>query len=600
MKQTETERLDKVLIDEQLGTQQLELLNRWAKHVRTYQTDSKTLESAYTVREFGLFLKKPYELASLQDLDGYLDYKRETGFRDQPTKPLNRASIYGYRRRISLFYQWMQKHTAFTVHPDIAYYKPKLVKRERKSLEELHKIRLVALLRNQIILTNRKEDRKLSPMELNIKYAHLLLDEKNLRILNDFYNYKITSGKVLSHVGFVSKIYLLKRLGLHLKTKDKTFKEVTREDIQDFLAEVQTGLTNKKRAGSSGRINSSYKAHLLDFYRFVYGMFTEEQPRIYPPVVAWLYQKRKKSEDRVAKEIIPSPEIKAMLDKAPEARDRALIALFSDCSARIGEVVNTNIKDLKINDVRAEGAQYAHSIATITLRGKTGERTNQLFYSVPHLRIWLMHHPMKDNPDAPLFIATKESRYGQRITPTGINKILQRAATKAKVTRHIHAHLFRHTNLTRMAQLLSETELKIHAGWGMDSDMATVYVHLTERDVANKLLQKYGLATQETKAEAPPCQIQICPNSICSYQNPGEAKFCLKCGYPLNLQLALNLADLKKKEEDLHSGILAKNLDSTILNGKSDLKEMMFEVLKRNPQLIEQLRDIMRISETLT
>ena len=107
-----------------------------------------------------------------------------------------------------------------------------------------------------------------------------------------------------------------------------------------------------------------------------------------------------------------------------------------------------------------------------------------------------------------------------------------------------------------MAKILSETELKIQAGWGSDSKMASVYVHLDEQDVANKLLKKYGIAIDDENKEETIEQIPICPNIVCSYQsNPSGADFCLKCGKPISDFLKKNgfTQELKK-----YSKLLAK------------------------------------------
>jgi integrase len=596
MGQTETQKLDKLLKDERLETQQLERLNSWVKHLRAYQQDGKILEFAYTIREFGLFIKKPYELAGMQELEEYFEYKREANQTITNNRVLhvsNQSLIY-YRRKINLFYQWMIKHTSFTINPDVAYHQPKVVLKERKDLEWSHKERAKALLDNRIILTNRKEDRKLSQEELNRKYSNLLLDEANLKVLNDYYNYKTTSKKIKSHMGFINKLYFIKRLGLHLRKKRKTFKDATREDIQDFLSEVQQTLDITKRKPGKTSTELSYHAHILDFYRYVYGIFTNEQPRTYPEVVAWLYQSRDKRDVHLPQEVIPDSEIRAMIDRAGDIRDKAIMALFADCSARVGEIINTNLKDLQLTEARQENAKYSHTIATITLRGKTGERTNQLFYSVPYLRLWLISHPRKDEPEAPLFVATKESRYGQRLTPCGLNKILQRTAIKAGIKRHIHAHLFRHTNLTRMARFLSETELKIHAGWGAESDMATVYVHLNERDVAVKILSQYGIKQGEVKQEAKLMDKCICPNVICNFENVAEANFCVKCGYPMKVETAYTLAKIKQKEDELQKELFAKNITEIPANG--DIREALYQVLKSDPELVKKLKEIFNLT----
>ncbi len=561
--------------DERLGAKQRKLLDGWTKHLKTYKSEDQVLGQAYTLREFGLFVQKPYEAVVSGDIERYLEFKREssTSVTGNRVLDVKDSSVKCYRYRVNAFYRWIIKHTGIAIDSELAYPRPKLVKKPEKSREQICKERIEKLLK--IGLSQNKE-----------------YNNVNLKTLNDYYLYKFTSGKVESHTGFVSKLYFLNRLGEHLSKQDRSYKDATREDIQAFLAVVHQGIISKKPGKEKQILNNSYKAHLLDFYRFVYGMFEEEQPRKYPEVVSWLYQGRKKSHQKLAKEIIPDTELKAMIESCVELRDKALLALLADCSGRVGEIVNTTIKDVKLSEISAEGAKYSHLVGTIKLRGKTGERTNQLFYSVSYLRLWLMSHPLKNEPDAPLFIATKECRYGQRLTSVGINKILQRAALRAGVKRHIHAHLFRHTNLTKMARLLSESELEIHAGWGSESNMASVYVHLTEKDVAKKILEKYGIVKLEYESQETMLIPQICPNTVCSYQNPGEAQFCAKCGYPLSLKTAVSVTKIKQKEEELHAEIMKRGLTGVDTSKANDLRELMWEVVKKDANLLEKLRSI--------
>lgn len=598
MKQAD-EKLKELVSDKRLLPEQAELIQQWVKHLSTYKTDPQILDSAYPIREYALYIKKGFEKAEIGDIRGYLQIKIDSkeSITGNRVSKIERTSIEKYRYKINSFYKWILKHTDLKIEQELAYPQPKIIKKTEVSFEKRCERRINALLNNEIICINRKTDGHLSKEQLQQKYSHLILDERNIELLRNFKNYKITSGKVESCRGFISKLYFLKRLGLHLKNKEKVYKEATREDIQGFLGEVRDGIKKKKGEESNEKIkfSISYKAYLLDFYRFVYGMFGEEQPRVYPDVVSWLYQGRKKSHDCIPKEIIPIKEIQQMIDKGTEQRDKALIALLADCSARVSELTNTNIKDIKINEIAADGAKYKHTIAIITLRGKTGERTNQLFSSVSYLRLWLLNHPRKNEPDAPLFIATKESRYGQRLGPVGVNKILQRTARKAGINRHIHAHLFRHTNLTRMAKILSESELKIHAGWGKESNMASVYVHLSQQDVADKILISYGLIPKKEMQEESVLKIQICPNTICNYENPGEAKFCLKCGYPLTLETAVSLNKIKEQEAELQDAILKKGIIGTDISQAKDIRDVMYTILKNDPVLIEKLKKIMEM-----
>jgi len=596
MRKTQQEKLDGVLIDKALQKHHRELLRAYVKHRKNQlPSDIKKRESmlenmlgvAYTMREFAFFINKPFHEATVQDKEQFLEHKRNSKKRNG--EPVTNSSITNYKFRIQRFYRWLKNHTPLEIDHDLAYPKPKIVKKKQLSLHELCQIRIDALLKNELFPRNNKfEDRKLTKEELQQKYAQFLLPEHHLQTLQEYYKYKIASGKVSSAMGIVNKLYFLKRLGRFLGAK--MYKQATRQDIEEFIMTVKQ--KNKE-------FSPTYKAHLLDFYRFVYGMFGEEQPRKYPAVVSWLYTGRmKKINDKLPKEIIPDDEIKRMIGACTNSRDQAILAVLADCSARVGELIGVNIGDVKITQLQQEGAKHKHFIATIKLNGKTGERTNQLFSSVSYLRLWRSHHPDKDNKDAPLFIAASGSRYGQRLTRVGINKVLQRAAQRAEIKRHIHAHLFRHTNLTRMAGILSETDLKIHAGWGKDSNMASVYVHRNEKHVADKILESYGLKPQEKTEQKTVLDIQICPNTVCGYQNTGTASFCAQCGYPLRFSTAVKLKQMQEQEEKLHKELMSKPVIPEQVQG-GDFKEMLYQLLKADPEMIKKLKDLMELAGKL-
>ncbi|MBN1502799.1 hypothetical protein JW930_04595, partial [Candidatus Woesearchaeota archaeon] len=182
MRRTDAQKLEKLLSEDLLDLQNREVLKKWVKHAKTYKEDSAILEVAYIVREFGCFIKKPFEQATGKDLEEYSKFKKEANktVTNNRVLKIKTTTLTGYRRRINIFYQWLLKHVNPKIDNDLAYYKPKLVIKQRKSLEEIHRIRVQALLNNRIILTNRKEDRKLKQEELNAKYSHLLLDKENL------------------------------------------------------------------------------------------------------------------------------------------------------------------------------------------------------------------------------------------------------------------------------------------------------------------------------------------------------------------------------------------------------------------------------------
>lgn len=74
MRQTAYEKLQKVLVDERLSEEHKHLMNRWYGHLRTYLQIEKILERAYTIREFGLFVNKPFTI--IKDFDNLLENKQ--------------------------------------------------------------------------------------------------------------------------------------------------------------------------------------------------------------------------------------------------------------------------------------------------------------------------------------------------------------------------------------------------------------------------------------------------------------------------------------------------------------------------------------------
>jgi site-specific recombinase XerD len=59
--------------------------------------------------------------------------------------------------------------------------------------------------------------------------------------------------------------------------------------------------------------------------------------------------------------------------------------------------------------------------------------------------------------------------------------------------KQVYPHLFRHSRATHLADKLTEAQMKILFGWAGNSDVPSVYVHLSGRDVEEALLRIYGI-----------------------------------------------------------------------------------------------------------
>ena len=80
--------------------------------------------------------------------------------------------------------------------------------------------------------------------------------------------------------------------------------------------------------------------------------------------------------------------------------------------------------------------------------------------------------------------------------------------------------------------------------------MASTYVHLSGRDLDNKVMEVNGLKPQEL--EEPKLKVQMCPK--CRESNGTDMQFCGHCGSALSIETALEQqADeermSKRKEE---------------------------------------------------
>jgi hypothetical protein len=68
--------------------------------------------------------------------------------------------------------------------------------------------------------------------------------------------------------------------------------------------------------------------------------------------------------------------------------------------------------------------------------------------------------------------------------------------------------------------------MKEFFGWTMDSDMASVYVHISGRDTDEAILRMYGKLGENEKREYEQPKTQPC--QICGHENSPEADFCVK------------------------------------------------------------------------
>src|SRR5664280_1102659 len=188
--------------------------------------------------------------------------------------------------------------------------------------------------------------------------------------------------------------------------------------------------------------------------------------------------------------MLTATDVLNLIENAERIRDKAIIAILWDIGARISEVGTLTIRHISFDE---------HG-AIVNVRGKTGYRRVRAVWCVEYLKAWQQVHPEGYNPDAPLWITfdSKENLL-KPLQYSAIRMKLQRIAKKAGISKKIHPHLFRHSRCTYMANYLTEAQMNVYFGWIQGSEMSSVYVHLSGRDVDYAILKANGVLDKDTK-----------------------------------------------------------------------------------------------------
>jgi ribosomal protein L40E len=162
---------------------------------------------------------------------------------------------------------------------------------------------------------------------------------------------------------------------------------------------------------------------------------------------------------------------------------------------------------------------------------------------------WLAVHPLRDDPEAPLWPSLAPNRNFQSLTYPYFKHIVKRIAARAGYKKEFWPYLLRHSRLTFMADKLTESRLDEFAGWTLGSRMPRRYVHFSGRDLDANILGIYGIKPREEVSgsllkpkDCPRCNAEIAP----------EVKRCPRCGLVVDQVLAAKHEQSRlKREEDL-------------------------------------------------
>lgn len=215
--------------------------------------------------------------------------------------------------------------------------------------------------------------------------------------------------------------------------------------------------------------------------------------------------------------ILTESEVEHLIEECRNPRDKALISFLYETGCRKGELVS----------IRIENVRFTEFGATVTIpKGKTGPRVIPVVYSASYLRQWIDGHPTKEDGD-PLFCSL-QTPFAQ-FSFSGLSHLMRVLQERTGLKKKLYPHLFRHSRASHLANKFTEQQLKQFLGWTAGSNMAAVYVHLSQRDIEEAVLNLHGIEPTQKRTEH--LKVIKCPR--CKDVNPESSSYCNKCGLPL-------------------------------------------------------------------
>jgi len=374
---------------------------------------------------------------------------------------------------------------------------------------------------------------------------------RNKELITQFHNYLFSTGSGNLRVAKLSS--QLRRICSLL---DKDLDKINYEDIEKVIA-----LYNRK-TDLSDNTKADYRRCIKQFFRWFKEIdlrLDSDNPEDFKKVRR--FYKYIEKEIKISytpkkvdySTILSDDDIERVLEGGCKSiKEKAFIKILHESGTRAGEFLNIKLKDIKINNTSA----------LIFVDGKTGERSIPITQSLPYLVRWLDLHPFKNNSESYIWLGESTSRMYQPLMHKGGQKLINRCFNRAGESKKHNFHHFRHSRATLLAPKITESLLCKYMGWRIGSNQVRVYVHLCTKELEDAILQMNGIKKPEYKMAQ---QSQICP---CGALNTGKARYCYKCGKPLNMAVVIQDQEVMKEQTDKTVQVLQEIMQNPKLLAK--------------------------------
>jgi site-specific recombinase XerD len=265
-------------------------------------------------------------------------------------------------------------------------------------------------------------------------------------------------------------IKYLSVLKLIAESMNKDFDKIDIPALKRYIITLE-------RSNLSEWTKHDYKITICKFYKWFYSDNNHT-------LISWIKTSVKSKNLKLPEDMLTEQDALLLISNASNKRDRAIIAMLWDLGARIGEILTLRVKDLTFDDIGL----------IIHLNGKTGPRRVRAVWSIRFIKEWLTEHSERHNPSAPLFFKlNSKCKQLEFLKYHAFRHTLSKITEKAGINKRIHPHIFRHSRCTYMANHLTEAQMNNYFGWSISSNMSSVYIHLSGRDIDAAILKANGI-----------------------------------------------------------------------------------------------------------
>jgi len=190
----------------------------------------------------------------------------------------------------------------------------------------------------------------------------------------------------------------------------------------------------------------------------------------------------------------------------------------------------------------------------------------------PHITEWLNHHPLKNDPEAPLWVIRNKNVF-TKMNYNALRMMLERVVKKTGIQKRVYPHLFRHSRVTHLLRnkQINEAQAKVFFGWSPESGMLSEYDHLVSGDVNDTILQMHGIFVKKDEIKQ---SIKSCPR--CGKINADDAINCMNCSSLLDVKVAIKHDEEQKQVDEVLNELMK---DSRV---QEILKQKILELEKKN------------------